>query len=116
MKITGKTLSDTDTHGSVDSTAPSRSEVRTAWQSMSDDNGGVRQIPGRLYWRWDDAKQAGDGWHGHPDPREQRVYIGDDGKTFLISDEIHVYGSLVELDRELALAKLTKRDREVLGV
>lgn len=92
------------------------SEIRSAWQSMSDDNGGICQNPGRLYWSWDDAKQAGIGWAGHPDPREQRVYIGDDGKTFLLSDEVRVYDSTIELERETAISKLTKREREILGI
>lgn len=92
------------------------SEIRTAWQSMSDDNGGIRQIPSALYWVRFDAKQAGVGWGGHPDPREQKVYVGDDGRMFLLSDEVKVYGSQGDLDREIALSKLSKKDREVLGV
>jgi hypothetical protein len=88
------------------------SEIRTVWQSMSDDNGGICRVPGLLYWDWADAKR----WAGHPDPQEQKVYVGDDGRMFLLSGEVRVYGSAIEREREVALAKLTKKDREVLGV
>jgi len=48
------------------------SNIRTVWQSMSDDNGGMCQHGGNFFWSYSEAKEEGSGWAGHPEPKQHR--------------------------------------------
>lgn len=90
-------------------------EIRTAWQSMSDDNGGMCQVPGNFFWSREEARLEGDGWSGHPEPRMHRVLVTEEG-TFLLSDRITVFDDRAAVLRARALEKLTPDERRALGL
>lgn len=91
------------------------SEIKTVWQSMSDDSGGVCRIPGNYFWTYEAAKQEGDGWAGHPEPQKHQVLVTDDG-TFLLSGRITVFDDSESVIRARALSKLSDRERKALGI
>lgn len=91
-------------------------KLRKAWQAMSDDSGGISQVPGALFWSHAEAAKRCDGWGKPPAPREHDVLVDDDGRVFLLSSAVTVYESGIELERAMALVKLTERERRVLGL
>lgn len=108
MRIPGTTLSDTDV-------TPRANEIKVVWQSMSDDNGGICQIPGNYFWSYEAAKEEGDGWAGHPEPKKHQALVTDQG-IFLLDDRIVVFEDNDSVVRTRALAKLSKKERKALGV
>lgn len=91
------------------------SEIKTVWQSMSDDNGGMGQIPGNYFWDYESALQEGDGWAGHPKPKQHQVLVTDEG-IFLLAGSIRVFDDNEGVTRARALSKLSNEERKALGV
>lgn len=81
---------------------------------MSDDNGGICQIPGSYYWSYEAAKQAGDGWAGHPEPQKHLVLVTEEG-IFPLGASISVFADETEVIRMQALSKLSEKEKKALG-
>lgn len=88
--------------------------IRTVWQSVSDDNGGIGHIYGSFFWSREEAQKGCDGWGAPPAPKEHQAIIVD-GKVFLLSNSVTVYANCDELERARALEKLTPKERKALG-
>lgn len=87
----------------------------TVYQAQSDDNGGVASVPGRYFWTFARAKDACRGWGAGPAPIQHEALVYDD-YVFLVADRIHVFHAQEDVEREVALAKLTPKERMLLGI
>lgn len=88
--------------------------IADVWRSRDEDNEG-RVASGPYFWTREAAQQASNGWGERPAPVQARVIIVD-GRAFPLEAEVTVYNSQTEIERERALAKLTSRERELLGI
>lgn len=91
-------------------------KILEVWQSMNDDSGGVRQIPGQRFFSYEEAKKGGDGWGGHPEPKKVFVLEMDDGTFYELGDKVGVFKDQDDLKKQSALGKLTAEERKLLGL
>lgn len=91
-------------------------KILEVWQSMHDDNGGVRQDPGAIFFTQTEAKRNGNGWGEPPEPKKVYVVEMDDGTYWELGDKVGVYKDKDDLTKQLALNKLTPEERKLLGL
>ena len=91
-------------------------KILEVWQSMDDDNGGVKQIPGHRFFSQTEAKKNGNGWGAPPEPRKVYVVEMDDGSYWELGDKVGVFKDKDDLTKQFALSKLTAEERKLLGL
>jgi len=90
-------------------------EIRTAWQSMSDDGCGIGKVPGNYFWSYLAAKQESDGWAGRGEPKKHTVIVTEEG-IFPLESCIRVFSDNDEVVRTRALSKLSAEEMKALGL
>lgn len=83
------------------------------WQSMTHDTEGTLTPSNQFYFDYDDAKKNCNGMH-ELEPVKRFVVEMDNGTYFLLGDMIDVYEDADDRDRQIALKKLTDREKKLL--
>lgn len=88
---------------------------KVAYKAVIDDGADQHGYVRGYYWHKNDAKMVVDscGYNGHVE--EVKVVLADD-RHFIVGDFIKIYNSAEEEEREVALAKLSSRERKILGL
>lgn len=87
------------------------------YQPVTQDNDGC-EIPSHIFFRnRSDAEKMCNGWGAPPAPKERDAVLLDDGQVWLLEREpVPLYHSHEDMEKKVAVAKLTDREKQLLGI